>query len=58
MVNNLGKDWLMGVSHSVGPILFLCKKSCVNSLKFATAKIQNFCPFYKLFAKKHQQKTL
>ena len=26
MVNNLGKDWLMGVSHSVGPILFFVQK--------------------------------
>ena len=53
MVNNLGKDWLMGVSHSVGPILFFVQKELREQPHICNCKDTKFFVEIQLFRVKN-----
>ena len=53
MVNNLGKDWLMGVSHSVGPILFFVQKELREQPHICNCKDTKFFVEIQIFRVKN-----
>ncbi|UKK53832.1 hypothetical protein [Prevotella sp. E2-28] len=53
MVNNLGKDWLMGVSHSVGPILFFVQKELREQPHICNCKDTKFFVGIQIFRVKN-----